>query len=81
MDEAVIITINGQRFGVAPGTTAAAAILEHHGLAFKTSVQGEPRGPVCGMGTCYECRVQVDGMDGVRSCMTTCRDGMEIRTG
>ena len=28
--------------------------------AFRRSVTGEPRGPLCGMGICFECRVTVE---------------------
>ena len=34
----------------------------------RTSVTGEPRGPLCGMGICFECRTTVDGREHVRSC-------------
>jgi predicted molibdopterin-dependent oxidoreductase YjgC len=46
----------------------------------RTSVTGEPRGPLCGMGICFECRVGVDGRLHVKACQTMVRDGMEIRT-
>ena len=42
--------------------------------------RGELRGPVCGMGVCFECRVMVNGLSHVRSCQTICEPGMEIRT-
>ena len=47
---------------------------------FRRSVTGEPRGPLCGMGICFECRVTVDGRPHVRSCQVLCRPGMEVRT-
>jgi sarcosine oxidase subunit alpha len=45
---------------------------------FRRSVSGELRGPLCGMGICFECRVLVDGQLHVRSCQMLCREGMEI---
>ncbi|WP_442601539.1 (2Fe-2S)-binding protein [Paenibacillus sp. KN14-4R] len=42
--------------------------------------KGTPRGIYCNIGHCFECRVTVDGKDGVRACMTPIRDGMDIRT-
>jgi len=48
--------------------------------AFRRSVTGEPRGPLCGMGICFECRVTIDGVPHSRSCQTPCADGMEVRT-
>jgi D-hydroxyproline dehydrogenase subunit gamma len=48
--------------------------------SFRTSVQGEPRGPLCGMGVCFECCVTINGIARCRSCLTLCEDGMEVRT-
>ena len=49
--------------------------------AFRASGSlGEPRAPICGMGICHECRVTVDGVAQVRSCLTTVRDGMVVET-
>jgi sarcosine oxidase subunit alpha len=31
------------------------------------------------MGTCFECRVIIDGKPHQRSCQIPCREGMEIR--
>jgi sarcosine oxidase subunit alpha len=39
---------------------------------------GCPRGIYCGIGHCYECRVTVDGIEDVRSCLTPVREGMCI---
>lgn len=50
-------------------------------LAIRTSVTGAPRGPLCGMGICFECRATIDGRVHVRTCMTLCRDGMEVVSG
>lgn len=36
------------------------------------------RGMYCGIGHCYECRVTVDGVEDVRSCLTPVRRGMKI---
>ena len=47
---------------------------------FRRSVSGEPRGPLCGMGICFECRVTIGGRAHCRSCQEVCRPGMEVRT-
>ncbi len=49
-------------------------------LAMRHSIRGEPRGPVCGMGICFECRASIDGRQHARSCMIICVDGMEVVT-
>lgn len=47
---------------------------------FRRSVSGEPRGPLCGMGICFECRVTVNGQEHVKSCQAPCEAGMEVHT-
>jgi hypothetical protein len=56
----VSITVNGVEVSVKQGTTVAAAVLIAGETAFRRSVSGEPRGPLCGMGICYECRVSIN---------------------
>lgn len=75
------IHINEKRVSVRDGTTVAAALLNAGATGFRLSVDGSPRGPLCGMGICHECRVEIDGVPHVRSCMLLCRDGMRVRTG
>jgi hypothetical protein len=74
------VIINGKAFAVVANTTVAAAILASGVTTFRRSVTGEPRGPLCAMGVCYECRVTVDGEPHARSCQIVCRDGMVIET-
>jgi len=80
LSQVITITLDGRPIHVASGTTVAAAILQA-GAKSRTSVRGEPRQPLCGMGICYECRAQIDGRMHQRTCQITCRAGMEIVTG
>ena len=50
-------------------TTVAAALENAGRSALRTSVTGEPRGVLCAMGVCYECRVEIDGVSQRRACM------------
>ena len=79
--DSIAVLVNGQPVRVPPGASAAAAVARAGVSAFRSSVSGEPRGPLCGMGICFECRATVDGVPGVRTCRTVCREGMEIQTG
>ena len=79
MPEQVTVAVNGLPVKVSPGTTVAVAIAIA-GQACRTSVNGEPRGPLCGMGICFECRVTIDGQLHCRSCQILCEPGMEVRT-
>jgi sarcosine oxidase subunit alpha len=76
----VTVTVNGVRLVVGAQTTVAAAVAKSGAAGFRASVKGEPRGPVCGMGICFECRVTIDGRANMRSCSVYCQEGMEVRT-
>jgi sarcosine oxidase subunit alpha len=79
----VRITIDGVVVECAAGTSVAAALLNRGGLSswhVRTSVAGAPRGPLCGMGICFECRATIDGRPHERTCQLPVRDGMEVRT-
>ena len=80
MPEMVTLVVNGVAVEMPEGSTVSAAILKTGVHAFRRSVTGEPRGPLCGMGICFECRVTIDGVRHGRSCQTVCRNGMDVRT-
>ena len=39
-----------------------------------------PIAPLCGMGTCFQCLVEIDGQPHRRACMERVRAGMEVRS-
>lgn len=80
MPDQVQLHINGQRVTVPAGTVVAAALAMAGITRFRRSVTDEPRGPLCGMGTCMECRVTIDGQAHSRSCQTLCAEGMDVKT-
>ena len=80
MPDTVILWINETEIQVPAGTTVAAAVLMSGRTGFRISVSGQSRGPLCGMGICFECRVSIDDLEHCRSCQIVCRDGMKIRT-
>lgn len=41
-----------------------------------TAVSGAHRGPLCLMGACFDCLVQVEGAANVQACMVTVSDGL-----
>ena len=79
-DPLVKLTIDGIPVEVAPGTSVAAAVLMARASGFRRSTSGLMRGPVCGMGICYECRLTIDGVPQRISCQTVCQSGMEVVT-
>lgn len=76
----VTLLIDGVPRRVAADATVAVALLANGTTAFRRATNGAPRAPVCGMGTCYECRVTIDGAVGVRACITPVREGMQVET-
>jgi sarcosine oxidase subunit alpha len=76
----VTLHADGRDVRVPAGITVAAALLELGVRGFRTSVSGEPRAPLCGMGTCYECRVTIDGIPHRRSCLMMVSEGMRVDT-
>jgi D-hydroxyproline dehydrogenase subunit gamma len=80
MAERLRLTIDGQPALVEAGSSVLAALWNAGVRRVRASVSGEARGPLCGMGICFECRVTIDGARHCRSCLATVRDGMEVRT-
>jgi D-hydroxyproline dehydrogenase subunit gamma len=79
MPSHVTLTVNGKSISVPSSTTVAVAVVIA-GQACRKSVTGESRGPLCGMGICFECRASIDGRPHCRSCRVLCETGMEVRT-
>ncbi len=80
MRETVTLLVDGDSVTMPAGSLVSAAILKTGKHAFRRSATGEPRGPLCGMGICFECRVTIDGEQHCRSCQTVCENGMDVRT-
>lgn len=79
-DSDITLRIDGVPRRVPAGTTLAAALLQLGVTSFRRDSHGLPRAPLCGMGTCFECRVTVDGVQGVRACVTPVRDEMQVES-
>lgn len=77
MSAVVRLVVNGHPVEVPAGASVAAAVAQVT-LRFRRSVDGAPRAPLCGMGVCFECRAQVDGVAHVRACMTPASEGMQV---
>jgi len=79
MPDQITLTVNGHPVIVPSGASVAVAITMA-GQVCRRSVTGEPRGPLCGMGICLECRASINGTQHCRSCQVRCESGMEVRT-
>ena len=81
MADRVRFTIDGRPAEAEPGTSLLAALWNAGRRPVCTSVTGEARGPLCGMGACFECRVAIDGEPHRRACLEGVREGMNVSTG
>jgi D-hydroxyproline dehydrogenase subunit gamma len=77
MSESISVRVNGKPVTVRAGSTVAVAVLAS-GATCRVSVTSQPRSPLCGMGTCFECRVAINGEPQRRSCQVLCEANMEI---
>ena len=77
----VTIVVDGVPHRVAGDVTLAAALLNLGVSAFRRDLGGLARAPLCGMGTCFECRVSVNGVRNSRACLEAVRDDMRVETG
>jgi hypothetical protein len=77
MPEEIRVRVKGKPLKVPAGTSAAVAAMMA-GVPARTSVEGEPRAPLCAMGICFECRMKIDGRAHTRSCQVLCAEGMEV---
>jgi sarcosine oxidase subunit alpha len=80
VSDTIEIVADGKPIRAERGSTLASALLNAQHHAFRRSVSGEPRSPLCGMGICYECRVTVDGVAHQRACMIVVEPGMRVDT-
>ena len=79
MPDDITLRVNGETVSIPEGTTVAVA-MAISGQPCRTSVTGEPRTALCGMGICFECRVTINGKAHQRSCQILCAPGMDVRT-
>ena len=72
-----IIQWEGAAIPARAGESLAAALLAAGVVAFRdTPVSGAARGPLCMMGACFDCLVEVDGAPNRQACMVVVREGL-----
>ena len=79
-DTMVTMSVDGREVRVPTGVSVAAALLSTGVSAFRMSVNGSERGPLCGMGVCYECRVSIHDVAHRRACLVMVADGLRVST-
>ncbi|MES2898143.1 MAG: (2Fe-2S)-binding protein [Pseudomonadota bacterium] len=79
-DESVTVLVDGRAVQVSAGTSVVGALVQADRLHTRSSVSGEPRFALCGMGHCQECRVSIDGVAHRLACQVRCVEGMRVDT-
>ncbi len=72
-----MIEWDGRALPACAGEPLAVALLAAGVTHFReTAVSGTARGPLCLMGACFDCLVQVEGEANVQACMVMVRPGL-----
>ena len=74
------IQCDGETLSAVHGQTIAEVLLANQKVIFRKTPTRIPRGPFCGMGVCFECRMIVDGVANVRTCTTEATPGCRVET-
>ncbi len=74
------VVLDGVAVTVPAGITVAAALLNDGARRFRSDLEGAARAPLCGMGSCMECRVVIDGRAEQRACLVLVVEGMRVET-
>lgn len=77
----ITLTVDGRPVTAHEGETVHAALvasgIQILGTTRKTH---QPRGILCGMGICYQCLVEINGVPDQRACMSPVKPDMDIVT-
>ena len=77
--ESIEFYFNNKKLSGYDGEPIAVSLLANGIQTIRTcEVTGEGRGVFCGIGHCYECRAEVDGVANVRTCLTPNRQGTKV---
>lgn len=72
--------VDGKQIPAVRGESVAAAMTAAGYLRLRTDRNGKPRGLLCGMGSCFECRVSINGKPATRACLTPVELQMTVTT-
>lgn len=82
MSATVTMVVDGTPVTVPAGITIAAALFAMGRLVLGRRPRADlPRGVFCGMGVCHDCTIVVNGVAGIRACVTQVSDGMRVDLG
>lgn len=72
---------DGRELTAPRGSTVAGALLSNGVRAWRTTrTGGQGRGLFCGIGTCFDCLVDLNGEKAVRACLALLQEGDEVHS-
>jgi hypothetical protein len=74
----VEIFLDGKPLKAREGEPVMAALVAAGVKVFRHTAKGSPRRMFCGIGRCTDCVMKVDGVPGVRTCVTRVQAGMRV---
>lgn len=75
------IEVDGRRIEAVPGEMISSTLTAAGIKIFRrTPKTKSPRWYFCGIGQCTDCMMTVDGIPGIRTCITPVKEGMKIKT-
>ena len=76
-----VAEVDGEPVAACATDTVASLLLRHVSPEDyrRSAVTGEARAPLCMMGVCFECLVEIDGQENQQGCLIRVRNGMRIR--
>lgn len=75
------VRIDGVDVPARAGQSLAAVLMANGRRSWRTTrIAAEPRGLFCGIGSCYDCLVGVNGRPNVRACITFAEPGDVVTT-
>jgi hypothetical protein len=79
MTDAIIFSFEDHAIRARPGQSVGAALIAAGERWLRTDEGGNPKGVVCAIGQCWECRCIINGVPDTRACMTAVQNGMVVR--
>jgi len=74
-----LFSFENQQVKARAGQSVAAALLANGIRTFRIDEACNPKGILCGIGYCFECRCVIDDEADRRACMVEAKPGMQVR--
>lgn len=75
------VFVNDKPCTATVGEMMASVLLRENITATHRSPQGQPRGPYCMMGVCYDCMITLEDGRNEQACLTPAQEGLKIYLG